>query len=49
MRVGSCGRTVLHEDEMFVSYDVKSLFTSIPVNESIDLCEQQVVRASVGK
>ena len=29
--------SVLHDDEMLVSYDVKSLFTSIPVNESIDL------------
>ena len=28
---------------MLVSYDVKSLFTSIPVNESIDLCEQRLL------
>ena len=34
---------VLHDDEMLVSYDVKSLFTSIPVNESVDLCEQRLL------
>ena len=34
---------VLHDDEILVSYDVKSLFTSIPVNESVDLCEQRLL------
>ena len=32
----------LNEDEMLVSYDVKSLFTSIPIQESIRLCEQRL-------
>jgi len=29
---------VLSDDEMLVSFDVKSLFTSVPVAESIDIC-----------
>ena len=33
---------VLQDDEMLVSYDVKSLFTSIPVRESIDICERRL-------
>ena len=33
---------VLQDDEMLVSYDVKSLFTSIPVGESIDICERRL-------
>ena len=28
----------LVEDEILVSFDVKSLFTSIPVNETIEIC-----------
>ena len=32
----------LNEDEMLVSYDVKSLFTSIPVEESIGRCERKL-------
>ena len=34
---------VLRDDEMFVSYDVKSLFTSIPVEESIQVCEKRLI------
>ena len=30
---------VLKEDEMLVSFDVKSLFTSIPVSEASEICE----------
>ena len=30
------------DDEILVSYDVKSLFTSIPVEESICICEQRL-------
>ena len=33
---------VIEEDEMLVSYDVKSLFTSIPVEESIKICERRL-------
>ena len=33
---------VLQDDEMLVSYNVKSLFTSIPVTESIDICERRL-------
>ena len=36
------GEVKLNEDEMLVSYDVKSLFTSIPIQESIRLCEQRL-------
>ena len=32
----------LSEDEILVSYDVKSLFTSIPINETIQICEQRL-------
>ena len=32
----------LNEDEMLVSYDVKSLFTIIPVEESIGICERKL-------
>ena len=34
---------VLLDDEMLVSYDSKSLFTSIPVEESIQVCEKRLV------
>ena len=34
---------MLRDDEMLVSYDVKSLFTSIPVEESIQACEKRLV------
>ena len=34
---------VLRDDEMLVSYDVKSLFTSIPVEESIQVCEKRLI------
>ncbi len=33
---------VMDESEMLVSYDVKSLFTSIPVEESIAICERKL-------
>ena len=33
---------VLQDDEMLVSYAVKSLFTSIPVGESIDICKRRL-------
>ena len=33
---------VLQDDEMLVSYDVKSLFTSLLVGESIDICERRL-------
>ena len=33
---------VLQDDEMLVSFDVKSLFTSIPVSEAIDICERRL-------
>ena len=32
----------LQEDELMVSYDVKSLFTSIPVEETILICERKL-------
>ena len=32
----------LNEDETLVSFDVKSLFTSIPVEEAIKICEQRL-------
>ena len=35
-------KVTLNEDEMLVSYDVKSLFTSIPVEESIGICERKL-------
>ena len=34
---------VLRDDEMLVSYDVKSSFTSIPVEESIQVCEKRLI------
>ena len=34
---------VLRDDEMLVSYDVKSLFTSILVQESIQVCEKRLI------
>ena len=33
---------VLQYDEMLVSFDVKSLFTSIPVSEAIEICERRL-------
>ena len=32
----------IEDDEVLVSYDVKSLFTNVPVNESIDVCERRL-------
>ena len=32
----------LSDDETLLSFDVKSLFTSIPVNEAIQICEQSL-------
>ena len=32
----------LRENEMLVSYDVKSLFTSIAVEESLGICERKL-------
>ena len=32
----------LEDDEALVSYDVKSLFTNVPVNESIAICERRL-------
>ena len=32
----------LRENEMLVSYDVKSLFTCIPVEESLGICEHKL-------
>ena len=32
----------LVEDEILVSFDVKSLFTSIPVNETIEICRERL-------
>ena len=32
----------VNDDELLVSYDVKSLFTSIPVKESIEVCEERL-------
>ena len=32
----------VNDDELPVSYDVKSLFTSIPVKESIEVCEERL-------
>ena len=32
----------LRDDEVLVSYDVKSLFTNVPVNESIAICEKRL-------
>ena len=34
---------MLCEDEMLVSYDVKSFFTSTPVEESIQACEKRLI------
>ena len=34
---------VLRDDEMLVSYNVKRLFTSIPVEESIQVCEKRLI------
>ena len=34
----------LEDDEMLVSYDIKSLFTSVPVNESIDIWERRLYK-----
>ena len=31
----------LEQDEVLVSYDVKSLFTSIPIDESINICKRR--------
>ena len=36
----------VNDDELLVSYDVKSLFTSIPVKESIEVCEERLSQAS---
>ena len=33
---------VLDDDEILLSHDVKSLFTSIPVEEAISICEQRL-------
>ena len=33
---------VLQDDEMLVSFDVKGLFTSIPVSEAIEICERRL-------
>ena len=33
---------VLQDDEMLVSFDFKSLFTSIPVSEAIEICERRL-------
>ena len=33
---------VLKEDEMLESFDVKSLFTNIPVSEAIEICERRL-------
>ena len=35
-------KATLNEDKMLASYDVKSLFTSIPVEESIGICERKL-------
>ena len=32
----------LRENKILVSYDVKSLFTSIPVEESLGICERKL-------
>ena len=40
--VDTMGDIHLRENEMLVSYDVKSLFTSIPVEESLGICERKV-------
>ena len=32
----------LEQDEVLVSYDVKSLFTSIPIDESINICKRRL-------
>ena len=32
----------LNEDDILVSFDVQSLFTSIPVEEAIKICEQRL-------
>ena len=34
---------VLRDDEMLASYHAKSLFTSIPVEESIQVCEKRLI------
>ena len=34
---------VIRDDEMLVSYNVKSVFTSIPVEESIQVCERRLI------
>ena len=40
--VASMEHVTLSEDELLVSFDVKSLFTSIPVEESITICEHKL-------
>ena len=37
--IGKMRGVELRDDEVLVSYDVKSLFTNVPVNESIAICE----------
>jgi hypothetical protein len=34
----------LHEDELMVSFDVASLFTNVPVSETIDIIKQMVIQ-----
>ena len=41
--VDTMKEVVLDEDEILVSYDVKSLFTSVPVEESIAICERRLM------
>ena len=33
---------VLHDNEILVSYDVESLCTNVPVEESISICKQRL-------
>ena len=40
--VGTMEEITLNEDEMLVSYDVKSLFKSFSVEESIGICERKL-------
>ena len=34
---------MLRDDEVLISYNVKSLFTSLPVEESIQVCEKRLI------